>query len=166
MTKFPFVAGSYRSRSTNFDAQRTINLYPEVSGSGTSKSIAMLIGTPGKRVWQKFGASPIRGMLRFTQALAVIAAGDRIYTVTADGLQTFCGNITYRTTPVSMASNGKVVMIVTGDAGYVLDPISTTLTEIVDSDFTKDPGYQFRMDEGQGALEASAGCRTRWVSLV
>src|SRR4051812_6975859 len=66
--QFPFVAGSYVARSLNFDAQRTVNLYAEASGSGNSKSIAMLLGCPGTRSWDQVipGSGPVRGMLPFS----------------------------------------------------------------------------------------------------
>ena len=48
---FPFVGGSYTARARAFDCQRALNLYPEVSGSGTSKSVAALFRTPGLARW-------------------------------------------------------------------------------------------------------------------
>jgi hypothetical protein len=65
MSQFPLVAGSYLARAERSStAQRTVNLYPEASGSGNSKSIAMLIGTPGTVDWNGGigGLGPVRGI--------------------------------------------------------------------------------------------------------
>lgn len=48
---FPFVGSSYNGRSASFDAQRTINMYLERSESKTSRTPAMLVGTPGLLLW-------------------------------------------------------------------------------------------------------------------
>ena len=63
---FPFVGGSYTARSRTFDAQRSLNLYPEMSGSGTSRSVAALYGTPGLALWASLAGGPVRGLLRFS----------------------------------------------------------------------------------------------------
>lgn len=141
--KFPFVGGSYTARSRFFDAQRTINLYPEVSKSGTSKSIAALYGTPGLRLWKNFLGGGIRGMLRFTSATSVVVSGPNVYTVTAAGVSTLVGTIDNLPTPVGMASNGTQVMIVTGPNGYVLNPATGVLTQIVDPSFSGSDTVQF-----------------------
>lgn len=46
--RFPFIGGSYFTRSVNFDAQRCINWYPIKSETGESKNVDGLQGTPGK----------------------------------------------------------------------------------------------------------------------
>ena len=48
---FPFVGSSYNGRSASFDAQRTINMYLERSESKSSRTPAMLVGTPGLLLW-------------------------------------------------------------------------------------------------------------------
>lgn len=166
MNPFPFVAGSYAARSLNFEASRCINLYPEQSGSGVSKSIAMLIGTPGLKPFTTLGAisgsntidadltidgnftldtlgattagasnGGIRGFIRFQKNIAVVACGANVYLVVPNGTGTLIGTIDGLTDPVSMASNGQVVMLVTGPNGYVVDPIAQTVTQIVDPSF-------------------------------
>jgi hypothetical protein len=132
---FPFVGGSYTARSRTFDAQRTLNLYPEVSGSGTSRSVSALYGTPGLALWASLVGGPVRGLLRFTQAQAVAVVGSTIYTLTTAGVGVAIGSISAGTAPVSMASNGGVVMLAAGAAGYFIDPAAGTVTQITDPDF-------------------------------
>lgn len=138
MPAFDFIGASYEARSKNFDAQRCVNLYPEVSGSGDSKSVAMLIGTPGLALYKVLSGGNVRGLLRFKTTLAVAVVGTRVYVMNSDtNLDTFIGSIAANVNPVSMASNGALVMLVTGapNEGYFIDPVALTLTKIGDADF-------------------------------
>lgn len=136
MSDFNLVGGSYTARSKNFDAEKTINLYPEASGSGLSKSIAMLVGTPGLRLWSTLPTYPLRGTLRVSAALAIVVAGASVYSVDTNGASTLRGTISGGMTPVSMASNGLQVMLVTGPTGYAIDLTTFVVTQIVDPSFT------------------------------
>ena len=135
MNPFPFIGGSYAARSPAFDAQRTVNLYPETSGSGNSKSVAMLVGTPGLVLWATLPTAPIRGCLRVSATLGLIAAGAALYSVTTAGAFTLIGAIAPGLTPVSMASDGTYVMIVTGLQGYFLTLSTMALSLIVNAAF-------------------------------
>lgn len=142
--KFPFVGGSYKARSTFVDASETINLYPEISNkTGTSKAIAALYGTPGLKLWQVFAGGAIRGMHRLTTGVAVVVAGLNVYMVTTAGVPTFVAKIDNDATPASMDDNGTVVMIVTGNHGYFLDPVALTITVVVNPVFTGADTVQF-----------------------
>lgn len=134
MTEFPFVGGSYTSRSLNFDAQRSVNLYPVMSETGTSRSVAMLTTTPGHKKWMDVGTGPIRGLLRIDDATLLVASGAKLYRVTAGKVATEIGALE-GTGPVRMASNGKQAMIVTGAAGYFLTLAHWTLATITDASF-------------------------------
>lgn len=139
MAQFPFIGASYLSRSRNFDAQRCVNLFPEASGSGTSKAIAMLIGTPGLTLFSTLAGAGVRGCIRFTASQSIVVVGGNVYSVTTAGVGTLIGTIFNRTTPVSMASNGTVIMLVTGPEGYVVtpnvNPALSTVTQIVNPAF-------------------------------
>lgn len=135
MDPLKFVGPAYLSRSRNFEASRCINLYPEASGSGTSKSIAMLIGSPGMKPYVTLGGGGVRGAIRFSATQAIVVAGPNVYSVTNGGIATLIGNIVNRLTPVSMASNGSVIMLVTGPEGYVITPVSSSVVQIVNPAF-------------------------------
>ena len=137
MPNFNLVGGAYRARAKAFDAQRCVNLYPEVSDSGTSLSVAALYGTPGLGLWADLGAGPIRGEIRFNAQILIIVSGGAVYSVTAAGVATLlAGAVDYATTPVSMATNGALIMVTTGGSdGYFIDPIAETVTAIIDPDF-------------------------------
>jgi hypothetical protein len=122
--KFPgFVGGSHKSRSLFFDQQRSVNLYPQISKSGTSKNIAALFGTPGKTLWANFPdggfGGGIRGALKVNANLALIVSGNQLYSVDANGNILATTAIDILDTPAIMATNGTQTMIVTGFFGYI-----------------------------------------------
>lgn len=137
MAQFPFVGASYTARSKAFDAQRCVNLYPEVSQSGPapSKSVMALIGTPGLALWAALAGGGVRGLIKFNASYAVAVAGSNVYRVSTDASSVLIGIIPQSSTPVGMASNGQVIMLVTGPAGYVIDPVALTLQQISDESF-------------------------------
>lgn len=138
MLPLPIVGPSYTARSRNFDAARTVNLYPEASESGTSKGVAMLVGAPGLLRFATLpGSDAVRpnGTLRFSAAYGIAVVGNQVYRVDITGAYLLLGTCDSATTPVSMASNGTVVMLVTGAHGYVIDPVGATVTQITDPDF-------------------------------
>jgi len=130
------------ARSAAFDAEQCINLYPE-TGSPISKSVVMLLGTPGKRLWSTLSGGGVRGLLRFNSSTGIAVVGSNVYRVNTSGIGTLLGTIDAATTPVSMASNGTTVMIVTGVNGYTLDPITGSITQIVNLAFTGADTVQF-----------------------
>lgn len=142
MAQFPFVGGSYTARSKNFSAEVCINLYPEM-GTSTSKSPAMLVGTPGKRLWLNVGSSVVQGMIRFTTSISVVVCGGNVYTVTPDKVVTPAGSIGDVSASVSMASNGTIIMLVYGSSGYFIDPIAKTTTQITSTTFFGADTVQF-----------------------
>lgn len=129
-----FVGGAYLARSSNFDAETCLNLYLEGATVPTAKSPAALLGTPGLSLWAEL-TGPIRGMIRFNQTTAFIVAGSDVYRVTTAGVAALIGVIPAGVTQVSMASNGIKVVISTNPLMYVIDPVLSTVTPIVDPDF-------------------------------
>lgn len=133
-----FVGASNEDRSKNFDAQRCINMYPQVSSSGTSKTPAKLMSAPGLKVWADMRntvVAGIRGMIKFNEATLFIVAGTEVFRADVDGVTAHIGSVDSLNTPVSMASNGIQVMAVTGPNGYIIDPVLNTVVAYVDPSF-------------------------------
>ncbi len=130
-----FVGGSYRARSSNFDAETCLNLYAEGSTTGTAKDIAVLYGTPGLVLWANLGDGPIRGALRFDASTAYVVSGDTVYRVASNGASGAIGTITFGNDPVSMASNGFQVVISTDPEMWAIDVGTDTVTQVLDPDF-------------------------------
>lgn len=136
MTQFAFVGPAYEARSVNFDCQQSINLYVEKSESGTSKSAAALIGTPGTAPYKILSGGATRGLYRFNDNLAISVQGEAVWLIDRLGADSLLGNIDSGSAPARMSDNGTTIMLVTGDYGYFIDPVAMTLIPIPDPAFT------------------------------
>lgn len=137
MAQFPFIGPSHSTRVKLLDAQETVNLYPEMGGPA-SKNVAALIGTPGLRPWISLAGGNVRGLLRFDASSLVAVVGSSVYRVDPAGMATLIGSVDARTSRVSMASNGTIVMVVTGGVGspgYFIDMGANTVTQIMNPNF-------------------------------
>jgi hypothetical protein len=116
------------------------------------------VGSPGLKLWITLAGGGVRGMLVFNKDKAYVVVGGQVYKVMSDGTSTALGPVPEVSVPsgpvpmptieppplgggsllepVSMASNGIVVMIVTGPQGFVIDGAADTVTEITDPAFT------------------------------
>lgn len=128
MAQFPFVGPSHSTRVKRLDAQRTINLYPELA-SPTSKNVSALIGTPGLRPWISLAGGNVRGLLRFDANTLIVVVGFNVWRVDPAGTSTLLGTVNASTKRVSMETNGTNIFMVTGGAGspaFVITPTSVT----------------------------------------
>lgn len=165
MTDFPFLGGSFNGSSPSFDAQRSINLYLEPGESGTSRSPAMLKGTPGLRLWLNLAGGRVRGSIAFTKTISIIVCGTNVWKVLADKTAKLIGTVQDEGPVVSMASNGTIIMMVGGLAGYFIDPTAETVTAISDEDFVGSTNVYFvdgyfvfnKIDTGQFQITALYG---------
>jgi len=138
MPSIPFVGPSYQSRSLTLDAQRTVNLYPEVAEMGDSKRIAAMYGTPGLK---KFvicpGSGGIRGLWKASTGDRVFAVrGASLYEIANGGGATLHGTLESDSGPVSISDNGLQLCIVDGTtSGYILTLADNTFAKITDPDF-------------------------------
>lgn len=139
---FPFLQGSYVSRSRRFDCQRLINMYFEASdiGAGKNGQPGTLFSFPGLNRVQTIGTGPIRGAwLTASAELAFFVSGSKVYQLTsANGIPVeVSGNLLTTSGSVSIADNGQHVLIVDGEYGYTIDLTAPTpaLTQVVDPNF-------------------------------
>ena len=131
-----FIGGAYRARSTNFNAETCLNLYPETSTVGSSKSVAALYGTPGLQLWATLpGTGGIRGQIRFDSNTAFVVVGESVYRLNTEGIPTLIGSLANDFLPVSMASNGVVVVVASNVQLFIINPLLNTVTQISDPDF-------------------------------
>lgn len=132
--RIPFVGPSSAVRSTNADAQRSLNCYLEMDNNTPRAPIA-LIGTPGYTLVGTLGSGPIRGTIALGDYGCVVS-GNTVYIVVYNGpgyTVTAVGTLTTSTGHVGMAYDGQHVLIVDGVKGWLAD--LSTLTEITDVDF-------------------------------
>jgi hypothetical protein len=133
----PFVGPTYNGRSSNIDASRSVNFYPETNPAG-AKSVIALVNTPGTLLWAQVDPSPVRGMHVFGGLLYVVAGG-KLYSVDARGVVSqVLGMLATSAGRVAMADNGLAVsgvggnqlMIVDGAYGYIYNAQAGAFTAI------------------------------------
>jgi hypothetical protein len=144
MADYPgFIGPSDPARSSNYNTERTINLYLERGRAGTTpKSGGALYGTPGLRIFATLNASAasVRGLFAQDQR-AWAVAGDGLFELFATGTFIRRGTVTDDGQPATMCMNGRQghqLFIVSGRHGYILDLDSDAFTQITDPDF---PAY-------------------------
>ena len=134
--QIPFIGGTYQARSTNINASRAINFYPEIESDQDSKSIIALIGTPGTSLFINSGSSVIRGMHVFNN-LIFFVSGPYLYSVNnAMQISSVLGTLSTSGGRVSMKDNGLTptggnqLIIVDGVKGYLYNVNTSTFSTI------------------------------------
>lgn len=143
----PLIGGAYEAKSLIADAQRCINLYPEQNPKGTITPTTHYL-TPGLTTTGFAPGKPTRWEYTASNGkmYTVVgnATGSSLYvsipSTTSQGIATTTLIGTFSsmgTTPVSMADNGIVLVIVDGTTtGWVLDLTnSSNFAQIVDPNF-------------------------------
>lgn len=132
-TPIPFVGPSYATRSSNADAQRTLNCFVELDGA-TPRAPSALYGTPGLRKVLTLPTGPVRGAI-YEKNCAWFVAGNSVYRVAAGYAVTLAGTIGSSVGPVSLASNGAELLLVDGSNGYIISTATATLSVITNAAF-------------------------------
>lgn len=132
-TKLPLVGPSYKARSLNADAQRTLNCYVELDNA-SPRAPAALYGTPGTVRKLAFPTAPVRACFK-EGAYSWWVAGNTVYRVDAAYTATAVGTIGTSAGEIGIASNGAQILIVDGAAGWLVNVASSTLTSISDPEF-------------------------------
>ena len=132
-----FIGPSYVSQSTNVDAQRCVNWFPEINplGTGKEREVACLLPAPGKRVLVTIPKSPLRGGWRASNGQLFIAAADKLYIVSSSWVATEIGTLLTDQGPVIFSDNGQQVVLVDGSFGYYWTLATETFSQITSPDF-------------------------------
>lgn len=125
MAQFGFVGGSYQARSLAIDAQRTVNLFPELIESGNGKSKIALLGSPGLVEFADLGSdAPIRCLWAGEERLFVVA-GSKLYEIDETGEpenglggNDYRGDVGENTSPAIIFPNGAGTQILIISNGY------------------------------------------------
>lgn len=134
--QIPFVGPAYTVRSSNLDAQRTVNLYPVMDETGEGKSVKALYGCPGTRLLVTLpGSGGIRAEYRPSSGSAIVVQGSRVYRVNADWSYKLVGTMNTSKGVVSIKDNGTTAFIVDGTYGYTLDLSSNAFAIVNDPAF-------------------------------
>lgn len=138
MPPLTFVGGAYFSRSTNVNAQRCVNLYPELDPTG--KSPVALYPTPGTILFATTGVSaPIRGLICWDDRVYLVC-GTKFLEVDSAGTVTERGDLgssVSTTARVSMEHNNTQLLLVDGSTkGFIYRPSVAALQQITTAGFS------------------------------
>lgn len=168
--RLPFIPSSYgQGRSTAFECQRFINLYPELATGPGSKNIAMLIGTPGRRIWHTRASTPIRGAISFNDMVYAVHS-NKFISIAADGISsTIIGTLGTSTGRVAIRQNGLTVdgvggnqvCVVDGAAGYIYDVSTGVFSQIASAGFPTTP---LQLEYIDGYFVVTDGSMSSWTS--
>ena len=133
---FPFVGSSYQYRSSNYDLQRSINLYPIKSEVGTSKAITALVSVPGYTSFALLPDSPIRATHE-VNGRAFAVAGYGLYEIFSNGSYILRGSLLTNSGYVSVANNGFQICMVDGTVtgGFILTLATNAYAQITNPYF-------------------------------
>jgi hypothetical protein len=132
-----------KSKSWAITAQKRINCIVEKRGEEDRTSFALL-GRPGLLAFNTtFGSNPSRGMWAvntLAQPLLFTVHAGTLYSINNAGVTSVIGAIGTITGDVSMADDGKYLVLVDGTSGYWYNMETPgALTLIVDGNFTTSP---------------------------
>lgn len=165
-----FIGAAYQARSVNVNAQRCINLYPEVDPQD-GKSVMALYRTPGLRLHCTVdGVNRGQGMYVTSTGRWFAVASNKLYEVYPN--QTFVERGTLLTTsgPVFIDDNGATssiggdqMIITDGTYGYIFNFTTNALTQISHPDF---PGGGPCCFQDQYFLVVKPGTREVFASAL
>lgn len=123
--KFEGFVGPTYALLASADAQRTVNLYPEVVESGTGKVKVVFRTTPGLITFATLPYSPVRGLWS-GGGRCFAAAGSRVLEVFSNGTYTELGVIATDAdnSPVQIFPNGTQLYIVASGKAYIHNGVS------------------------------------------
>lgn len=136
----PLTGGAYSARSVIANAQRCVNLYPEVNPQADQAPVPVThYLTPGL-VLRTTVAPPspsVRGLYTTTKGAVFMVVGASVYFVSPSFVATLIGTISSSTGIVSMADNGLIVVLVDGgiSTGWTWDMSGAGFAAIVDPNF-------------------------------
>lgn len=132
-----FIGPSYTAQSVNVDAQRCVNLYPELDdlGTGKEREVASLVSTPGLTLLLTLPTSPIRGVYQASTGTVYAVAGSVLYSISSVWAYTVLGSLNTSTGNVNMVDNGFQVIVVDGTYGYSFQISGSSFGQITDPNF-------------------------------
>lgn len=138
MSRVTLLGGAYTTRSIIASANEAINLYPEANPPAGSPTVpSTYYPTPGLDL---LSAPPtieaLRTLYPASNGMLYGVIGTNVYKISEVFTWTLLGTIADNTTPVSMADNGSVIVLVDGTVnGYAIDMTTDTFGAITDPDF-------------------------------
>lgn len=133
---------STESYSRTISAQKRINCFVEMRKEHEKTALA-LIGRPGLDPFVTGLSNPVRGMWAVNSLatpLVFFVEADQLYAADQSGVLYTIGNISTSSGNVSMADDGKWLVLVDGTYGYYYNMLTPAgITTITDGNFTTTP---------------------------
>ena len=120
--EIPFVGGAYTARSSDFNSQTCINLFPVMARKDENpKTVAAMYGTPGLKTYLDLAkVAEIRGMYVLGTKLYAVC-GNTVYEIEGAVATALAITLTTSTGPVYMASNAEnEILLVDGHNTYMI----------------------------------------------
>lgn len=136
--KIGLVGSSSQQRSLPFNAERTINLIPEVDQNG--KEVAALYGTPGLLEFSECASGVIRGMFAAANGRAFVVCGNGLYEIDSAGTATSRGTLNSSLSICTIDENGLALGICDGTDVYTFTYASNTFADVTDVDLPSASG--------------------------
>lgn len=163
MAKIPLAIGAYQARSIIAEAQRCVNLYPELNPKDASFPTTHY-PSPGLK---KLGTIPTQGWRQaFVASNGTLYAvvGTSVYSIALDYTFKLIGTINSISGFVSMVDNGTTLIIVDGTpSGYQVDLATNVLTQITDPAFLG--GNRIDFVDGYFVLNSTQNNLQWYISL-
>ncbi len=131
----PFLGATYQSRSLLLNAQRAINVYPEMVSTHDGKTVGAFYGCPGLlpvrlsdspgswRTLHEMGSGAVFGVF-----------ADEFVQITGTYKLTHLGSLNSTAGPIGMCDNGNQMLIVDGTHAYGYD-MTTGVYAVIDLPF-------------------------------
>src|SRR5712671_7340283 len=129
--QIPLAGGFYTARSIIANAQRCVNLFPESNTQGSqfpftfypTAGLTLQIAPPQAGIY--------RCLYQASSGRLYGVIGPNVYYISSSWVYTKIGQIDNLITPVKMADNGNVAVLVDGTtSGYFIDLLTNVMTQI------------------------------------
>lgn len=142
-TTIPLLGADYAERSGAVNSQRTVNMWPKITKSGSKSQIA-LYPTPGLTKFCIANHTPNRGNGAIFNSYAYFVVGDELVQIDSNGTPLDKGTFDTSAGRIEMVAGRDYLMIVEGASGWTWD--GTTFSEIADVDFPASPSHVTYLD--------------------
>jgi hypothetical protein len=134
---FPgFVGPTYKTRFGVADAERCVNLFPEIVEVPNGKNQLSLVPTPGATTFATSSNSHGRGIFH-QDGRGFTVIGGIFYEFTSAGILVDYGPVDVNNHPVTISSSGEIgqeLLVTSGGSAYLFDLVANTFTRIADID--------------------------------
>lgn len=144
--RIPLTGGAYTARSLIANAQRCVNLFPEINPESEQAPVPVThYLTPGLVTRVTPTAGVVRGVYATSKGALYVVIGSSVYFISSTYTATFMGSIAAGSDPVSMSDNGGIVVLVDGGVatGWWWTNGGVVLNPIVDPNFLGGNNVQF-----------------------